>query len=204
VTTLLLATNNKGKVEEFRQLLKGMCKQIVSLAEAGVSNVVEESGASFEENALIKAVEYARQTGMIALADDSGLEVDALGGEPGIRSARYAGAGASDEDRVRFLLSRLAGVPPERRGARFRCVIALATPEGKTATCEGQCEGVIALEPKGTHGFGYDPVFYFPQFGKTMAELTPEEKAKVSHRGRAAVKVPRLFSLPAFSQLCTG
>ena len=204
MTTLLLATNNKGKVEEFRQLLKGMCKQIVSLSEAGVSNVVEESGASFEENALIKAVAYARQTGMMALADDSGLEVDALGGEPGIKSARYAGADASDEDRVRFLLSRLANVPVERRGARFRCVIALATPDGRTATCDGACEGVIALEPKGTHGFGYDPVFYFPQFGKTMAELTPEEKAKVSHRGRAAVKVPALFSLPAFSPFSAG
>lgn len=125
---------------------------------------------------------------LLALADDSGLEVDALGGEPGRLSARYAGEGASDRDRVNYLLSRLKGVPWLERSARFRCVIAIATPDGELEFCSGECQGIITLEPRGKHGFGYDPVFYLPQLDKTMAELPLEIKNQVSHRGQAARK----------------
>jgi XTP/dITP diphosphohydrolase len=146
---------------------------------------VDETGGSFAENARLKAVAYARASGLPTLADDSGLEVDALGGEPGIHSARYAGSGASDEKRYRLLLEKLQGVPWEKRTARFRCVIAVVTPEGQIHTAEGACEGIIAFVPKGEHGFGYDPVFYFPEYGMTMAELPLEIKNQVSHRARA-------------------
>ena len=123
------------------------------------------------------------------MADDSGLEVDALGGEPGRLSARYAGEGASDRDRINYLLTRLEGVPEEKRSARFRCVIAIATPDGKVALCSGECQGFITLAPRGEQGFGYDPIFYLPELGKTMAELPLQLKNQVSHRGRAARQV---------------
>ena len=196
---LLLATNNKGKVNEYRSLLAGVEFDLVSLADLGISAIVDETGKSFEENARLKAMAYARESGLLALADDSGLEVDALGGEPGIMSARYAGEGASDEDRVNHLLSRLKDVPWEERSARFRCVIAVATPDGQVALSEGECLGMIALVPRGEYGFGYDPVFYFLELDKTMAELPPEIKNKISHRGRAAKQVPALLSGPPFA-----
>jgi len=186
---LLLATNNQAKVREYRSLLQSLPYELVTLAERGITTVVSEAGESLEENARLKATVLAAQSQLLALADDSGLEVDALGGEPGRLSARYAGEGASDRDRVNYLLSRLKGVPWEQRSARFRCVIAIATPEGEVEFCSGECRGFITLEPRGEQGFGYDPVFYLPELGKTMAELPLEIKNQVSHRGQAARKV---------------
>jgi len=182
---LLLATNNKGKMREYKHMLKDLPFELVSPAEVGINTEVDEVGGSLEENAILKAATLARESRLLTLADDSGLEVDALGGEPGGLSARYAGEGASDEDRVNYLLSRLKDVPEGKRSARFRCVIAIATPDGEVELCPGECEGIIALEPRGEEGFGYDPIFYLPELGKTMAELSLEEKNGVSHRGRA-------------------
>ena len=185
---LLIATNNAGKLREYRFLLAGVSLALVSPAEAGVTLDIEETGKTFEENARLKAQAFASASGLLTLADDSGLEVDALGGEPGVMSARYAGENATDSDRVLYLLSRLKGVPLERRTARFTCVIAIARPDGKIETCAGECPGVIALEPRGKQGFGYDPVFFMPDMGKTLAELPPAVKNRVSHRARAAAK----------------
>ncbi len=196
---LLLATNNPGKVNEYRSLLKGIPLQLVSLADVGITTVVDEVGESLEENARLKATILAAESGLLALADDSGLEVDALNGEPGRLSARYAGEGASDRDRINYLLSRMKDVPPEKRSARFRCVISVATPAGDVGICTGECRGFITLEPKGEHGFGYDPVFYLPEFGKTMAELPPELKNQISHRAKAAQKVYRLLKKKPFN-----
>ncbi len=190
---LLLATNNEGKAREYRSLLEGVPFELVTPAEVGISTEVAEVGKSFEENARLKATTLAAESGLLSLADDSGLEVEALGGEPGMLSARYAGEGASDEDRVSYLLTKLEGVPQERRTARFRCVIAIATPEGDVELCSGECDGVIAFAPRGEGGFGYDPIFYLPEMGKTMAELSPETKNRVSHRGRAAEKARQLL-----------
>jgi len=190
---LLLASNNRGKVAEYRRLLAGIPYQLVTPSELELDFSVAESGKSFEENAILKATAYAAASGLLTIADDSGLEVDALGGEPGVLSARYAGANASDSQRNEYLLSRLKHVPMERRQARFRCVIALASPKGLIGTVSGECEGLIALEPKGEYGFGYDPVFYLPQMGKTMAELPLKEKNKLSHRARAAAKLKTLL-----------
>jgi XTP/dITP diphosphohydrolase len=183
---LLLATNNQGKVREYKSLFSDLPYEVVTLAEQGITVEVEEAGSSLEENARLKATTIVAQSHLLTLADDSGLEVDALGGEPGPLSHRYAGEGASDADRVNYLLSRLKGVPRVERTARFRCVIALALPGGEVEFCRGECPGIITLEPYGEQGFGYDPIFYLPQLGKTMAELSLEEKNRVSHRGQAA------------------
>ncbi|MCD6555350.1 MAG: non-canonical purine NTP pyrophosphatase [Chloroflexi bacterium] len=182
---LLVATHNPGKVQEYRELLSELPADLVFPAELGLDIRVVESGDSFEENAVLKARAFSQASGFLTLADDSGLEVDALGGAPGVRTARYAGHGASDADRYQLLLHNLEGVPWEARTARFRCVVALATPDGQLHTAEGRCEGVIALAPSGEHGFGYDPVFYMPEYGCTMAELDPAIKNRVSHRARA-------------------
>jgi XTP/dITP diphosphohydrolase len=190
---LLLATNNRGKAREYKSLLEGVPFEVVTPAEVGISTEVVEVGDSFEENARLKATTLARESGLLTLADDSGLEVDALGGEPGTLSARYAGEGASDRDRVNYLLAKLRGVPREKRTARFRCVIAIATPEGEVELCSGECHGFITLEPRGNRGFGYDPIFCLPELGKTMADLTLEEKNKISHRARAAEKARELL-----------
>ncbi len=190
---LLLATGNQGKIAEYRHLLAGIPYDIVSMAEAGIDLEVAETGSTFEENARLKAAALAAASGLLTLADDSGLEVDALGGEPGVRSARYAGEGATDSERNAYLLEKLKGVPPEKRQARFRCVIAIAAPEGKVQYCSGECPGVIAAAPRGRHGFGYDPVFYLPELGKTMAELAPEQKNQLSHRARAAAEAKKLL-----------
>lgn len=190
---LLLATNNQGKAREYKSLLKNVPLELVTLAEQGIITVVDEVGESLEENARLKATLLAAESQLLALADDSGLEVDALGGEPGRLSARYAGEYASDRDRVNHLLSRLEDVPWPKRSARFRCVIALATPGGEVELCSGECRGFIVFEPKGKGGFGYDPVFYLPELGKTMAELPLEIKNRVSHRGQAARKVRQLL-----------
>jgi len=183
---LLLATTNKGKAAEYRDLLRGLDFDIVTLDQAGISGEADESYNTFEENARHKAAFYAELGGLLTLADDSGLEVDALGGEPGVRSSRYAGDSATDQDRVDFLLNKLKGIPQSRRTARFRCVIAIAQPGGDVETAEGTCEGYIAIAPRGSNGFGYDPVFFLPEYGRTIAELSPETKNRISHRGRAA------------------
>ncbi|MDH5696888.1 MAG: XTP/dITP diphosphatase [Dehalococcoidia bacterium] len=188
-----MATNNQGKVREYKSLLKDVPLELVTLAEQGITTVVDEVGESLEENARLKATVLAAESQLLTLADDSGLEVDALGGEPGRLSARYAGEDASDQDRVNYLLARLQNVPWQKRSARFRCVIALATPKGEVELCSGECQGFIAFEPKGKQGFGYDPVFYLPELGKTMAELPLEIKNRVSHRGQAARKLVDLL-----------
>jgi XTP/dITP diphosphohydrolase len=185
---LLLATNNKAKVREYKSLLRGIPYEIVTLAEQGITTEVSEAGGSFEANATLKATTLAAESGLMSLADDSGLEVDALGGEPGPLSHRFAGEDASDADRIDYLLERLRDVPEKERTARFRCVIAIAAPDKLLGLCSGECRGLIATAPKGKHGFGYDPVFYLPELGKTMAELPPEMKNRVSHRAKAAAK----------------
>ncbi len=176
-------------MQEYRQLLQDVPFQLVSLNDLAITEEVDETGQTFEENAHLKADTYAALSGMLTLSDDSGLEVDALSGEPGIHSARYGGdPNASDQDRVNLLLSRLAEVPWERRTARFRCVIALGGVTVPTPWLVGSVAGMIQYEPRGTEGFGYDPVFYLPSYGKTMAELPLEEKNRISHRSDAARK----------------
>ena len=185
---LLLATSNQAKVREYRSLLGSLPYELVTPAELNLTTTVSEVGESLEENAKIKATAFAAASGLLSLADDSGLEVDALGGEPGHLSARYAGEGVTDTERINYLLARLNGVPWEKRSARFRCVIAIARPDGEVALCSGECPGLITFTPRGEQGFGYDPIFYLPELDKTMAELPLELKNKVSHRGQAASK----------------
>jgi XTP/dITP diphosphohydrolase len=185
---LVLATNNTGKVKEFRNLFQNIPFEIVTPKELGIDMDVEENGATYAENARLKACALAAVSGLLSLADDSGLEVDALNGEPGVMSARYAGKSASDAERVNYLLSKLKNIPKGKRTARFRCVIAIASHGGQVEFCEGECNGIIAIEPCGKNGFGYDPIFCFPKYGKTMAELPIEIKNRISHRGRAAQK----------------
>ena len=188
-----MATRNPGKLRELRGLLVDVPYELVSLDDVGVGEDVEETGATFEENAVLKATTYCRLTSLPTLADDSGLEVDALAGEPGVHSARYAGEGASDDERIALLLRNLRDEPTPWT-ARFRCVIAIASPDSEqpdgssesVRTFDGRCEGEIVGEPSGDNGFGYDPVFFMPELGKTMAELTAEEKNAVSHRSVAA------------------
>jgi len=183
---LLVATHNSGKVREYREILAGLPLEVTYLDAEGITFEVEETGTTFAENAILKATIYARLTGLWTWADDSGLEVDALGGAPGVYSARYAGPDATDADRYRKLLDALAGVSWDQRSARFRCTVALATPDGEARTVDGTCEGVIAFGPAGSNGFGYDPVFYFLEQAATMAQLDPGVMNRISHRGRAA------------------
>ncbi len=196
-----MGTSNPGKLEELRALLRDVPFELVSLAEAGIGQSVEETGSTLEENATLKAETYCRLSGLPVLADDSGLEVDALGGEPGVRSSRYAGDEATDAQRIEYLLGKLGETPQDGRRARFRCVVAIAWPlrqaqgrllrqfqAGPLELYSGECPGQIIDKPRGAFGFGYDPVFLLPELGKTMAELSPEEKNGVSHRSRAARK----------------
>jgi len=185
---VLLATNNVGKIRELSLLISSDIWEITTPAREGIDIDVEETGQTFEENATLKAKAFAQTSQLISIADDSGLEVDALNGDPGVLSARYAGENASDTERVEFLLNKLAGVPWENRKARFRCVMAIAFPDGRLERCEGECPGIIALQPQGDNGFGYDPIFYVPEFSRTMAQLTADEKNAISHRGKAARK----------------
>ncbi len=179
---VVLATANKGKEAEFRRLLPPIVR-VLGLAEANVI-LPAETGTTFAENACVKALAAAEQAGTLALADDSGLSVDALGGAPGVRSARFAGEEASDEQNREALLAALSDVPDALRTARFVCAVAVARPEGIVAQAEGVCEGTIAPSPSGNFGFGYDPVFVLPD-GRRMAELVPEEKNLISHRAKA-------------------
>lgn len=191
---LLLATNNRAKVKEYTRLLLGIPHTIVSLADVGIQMIIDETGATFEENAALKAKTYANLSNLLTMADDSGLEVDILGGQPGVLSARYAGEEATDKERIDYLLAKLGGIPWKKRTARFRCVIAIASPEGEVKLFTGECQGIIALKPTGEKGFGYDPIFYLPQLGKTMAELSMDEKNDISHRGQAVIKARRILA----------
>ncbi|MEO7001452.1 MAG: RdgB/HAM1 family non-canonical purine NTP pyrophosphatase [Ktedonobacterales bacterium] len=193
---LVIATTNPHKVEEFRALLADLPYTLVSLTDLGVTLDVEETGDTFAANAILKAVAYADITGLPTLADDSGLEIDALNGEPGIYSARWAGADVTYAERHRILLARLADVPPEGRTARYRCAIAVAepAPRGLSGVVEGTLEGRIADAPAGTGGFGYDPIFYVPEQGRTVGQMSAQEKHRISHRARAASKAHDLLA----------
>ena len=183
---LLLATTNQDKLEEYRAIFSDLPFRLLSLHDILLKMDVEETGTTFARNAELKAVAYAKASGLLTLADDSGLEIDALDGAPGVYSARFGGSEASYEARFRLILEQLKGLQAERRTARFRCVIAIVEPSGYCQTVEGTIEGRIADAPRGENGFGYDPIFLVPDLGKTTAELTPEQKNRISHRGRAA------------------
>lgn len=182
---IIFATGNQGKMREIRKILGDLNVEIVSMKEAGISVDIEEDGATYEENALIKARAVAARTGDCVLADDSGLEVDRLGGEPGVHSARYLGEDTPYDVKNASLIKRLEGVPDEERTARFVCAIAAVLPGGRELTTRAAIEGRIGHEERGSGGFGYDPIFYVPELQKTTAELTEEEKNLVSHRGQA-------------------
>ena len=226
VTKLLIATGNLGKLREYATLLAGLPYQLVSLNDVGITQEVNETGETFEENAWLKASEYSSISGLLTLADDSGLEVDSLNGDPGVRSARYGGeACRNDEDRVALLLKNMEDIPWEKRGAQFQCVIAIADPSGtsslpsysftddqkphpispgkaiprsdtsvesepsRVAQAEGSVAGMIQYESQGKNGFGYDPVFYLPEYGQTAAQLSPTLKNQISHRAKAVESV---------------
>lgn len=185
IEKIIFATGNEGKMREVRMILGDMGIQVISMKEAGVTAEADENGTTFEENAIIKAKEIMEKTGEIVLADDSGLEVDALGGEPGIYSARYMGYDTSYHIKNNSLIERLEGKTGEERSARFVCAIAACFPDGRVLTTRGTMEGQIGYEEKGENGFGYDPVFYLPEYQCYSAELPLEEKNKLSHRGKA-------------------
>lgn len=182
---IVVATKNKGKIKELEYILRDLNVQIVSQRDMNIDVEVEEDGTTFEENALKKATEIMKLSGEVTLADDSGLEVDYLNGAPGIFSARYAGEGASDADRNNKLLAELKDVPFEKRTARFVCVIAAVWPDGRKIVTRGECHGIIHFKPVGNNGFGYDPIFFIPEYNRTMAELNSELKNKISHRAKA-------------------
>ncbi len=191
---LLIATNNPGKLAEYERLLAGCGWELVTPKQLRLTLSDEESGETYEQNAKIKALSGARASGLVTLADDSGLEIDALDGGPGARSARFLGEDAPYEERFAHILGRMAGLPSEKRWARFKCVIAVAEPDSEEVRlCEGEVQGQIALEPEGEQGFGYDPIFYLPQQARTMAELPSHMKDVISHRGRAAMRARPLL-----------
>jgi XTP/dITP diphosphohydrolase len=192
---LLVATNNQGKLSELAEILAELKDRLLTPADLGLTLEVAEAGHTYADNASLKAWAFARASGLITLGDDSGLEVEALSGGPGVYSARYAGPNARDADRRAKLMEALGLIPPPRL-ARFRCVIAVAQPKGEMQLFEGACEGEIILEERGSNGFGYDPIFYLPEYGRTMAELPSEVKNQISHRARAALAaLPYLKSL---------
>jgi len=182
---IIFATGNEGKMREIRMILADLGLEILSMKEAGLTADIEENGTTFEENAVIKARGIAALCQDIVLADDSGLEIDALNKEPGVYSARYMGENTSYHIKNRNLIERLEGVPEEQRTARFVCAIAAALPDGRVLETKAVMEGRIGYEERGENGFGYDPIFMLPEYGKSTAELTPEEKNKLSHRGKA-------------------
>lgn len=185
---VVIATKNKGKAKDFEALFTPLGYEVVTMFEVAPDLEIEETGTTFEENAILKAETLAEQLGKLVIADDSGLAVDAIGGEPGVYSARYAGD-HDDEANIVKVLEKLQGVPDEKRTARFCCALAIAGPNMDTYTVFGTCEGVILHEKRGTNGFGYDPIFFVPELGRAMAELTPEEKGSISHRGNAIRKL---------------
>lgn len=188
---IVLATRNQGKVREFQELLEGYPVDLKSLNDFGPIPEVVEDGATFDDNAYKKALFTAKALGIPAIADDSGLVVEALDGAPGVQSARYSGDNATDQDNIAKLLQELAG--QKNRQAAFECVISIAVPSGPALTYEGRCQGLITEEPRGEGGFGYDPVFYSPELGKTLAEAEPAEKNRVSHRGMALAEIRNEF-----------
>jgi XTP/dITP diphosphohydrolase len=185
VKEIVVASENPGKLREIKESLGGMDVQILSLRDLPPLPPIVEDGSTFRENAFKKARIVAHHTGRLTIADDSGLEVDYLRGDPGVRSARFAGDDASDVDNNRKLLRCLKGVPSPQRGAVFRCVIAVVDPQGRESSIEGTCRGVIGEKERGSQGFGYDPLFIIPELGKTLAEFPLEEKNRISHRGKA-------------------
>lgn len=190
---LLVATHNRGKLREFQEIFHDLPFELLTLDDVGIREDVAETGATLEENARLKANAYVRASGLLTLADDSGLEVDALNGEPGVYSKRYAGEGKSDAERNAHLLEKLRNVPQAKRTARFRCVIAIADAHGNVQTTEGTCNGKIAFESRGTNGFGYDPIFIVDGSTRHLAEFSSAEKNKISHRGRAAIKAREIL-----------
>ncbi|MDY5956667.1 MAG: XTP/dITP diphosphatase [Frisingicoccus sp.] len=185
MNTIIFATSNQNKMKEIREILNDIDVEILSMKEAGIDADIIEDGKTFEENALIKARAIRDLSGCIVLADDSGLEVDALNKEPGIYSARYMGEDTSYDLKNANIIERLKGLSGEERSARFVCAIAAAFPDGSEETCIGTIEGQIGYEPAGENGFGYDPIFFVPEYGCTTAQLSPEEKNEISHRGKA-------------------
>ena len=190
---VIVATRNRGKIREVRDALKGLNLRIYGLSDFPDVPEIEEDGDSFTENALKKARFYSAYFGKLTLADDSGLEVDSLKGQPGVHSARYAGERASNQENNQKLLREMQGVPISKRGARFRCVIAVNPPGGRGVFAEGSCKGRIGFKEKGRKGFGYDPLFILPRDGRTMAELSLEEKNRISHRGKALRKIRKVI-----------
>ena len=186
---LLLASQNPGKLNEMRQLLASLPFRVLRPGDVGLHAAPEETGQTFLENAVLKARHYARLSGLLTVADDSGIAVDALEGAPGLFSSRFGGEGASDADRNALLLEKLRGVPDERRGARFTSAVAVARGEEVLFQVEERVEGRIAPEPRGPHGFGYDPLFFYPPFGCTFGEAAPADKDRVSHRGKAFARL---------------
>jgi len=191
IKIIVLATRNSGKIKEFQQLLKNFPVEIKSLSDFGPIPEVEEDGKTFDDNAYKKALFTAKVLGLPAISDDSGLVVEALNGAPGVKSARYAGENATDQENIEKLLGEMEG--KDDRRAAFECVISIAAPSGPALTYEGRCEGEIAQKPRGTSGFGYDPVFFYPEYNKTFAELSSDEKNRVSHRGKALGAVVEEF-----------
>lgn len=190
---IVFATTNEGKVKEIKEILKDFPIEVVSMKEMGITADIEENGATFEENSLIKARALVKLTGLPALADDSGLEVDYLNGEPGIYSARYLGRDTDYDYKNNYIIDKLSEAEGEERSARFVCVISLVLPDGREFVERGVVEGLIGYEQKGENGFGYDPIFYLPEYGKTSAELPPEEKNRISHRGKALTAMKKLI-----------
>lgn len=190
---MIFATGNQGKIKEIKAILGDIGEEIISMKDAGINIDIVEDGASFEENAIIKAKAVMELTGRLVLADDSGLEVDALNGEPGIYSARYLGEDTPYEIKNRNIIERLEGVEGADRSARFVCVIAAAFPDGEIVTTRGTVEGVIAKEPVGDNGFGYDPIVYVPEFGMTTGQMEPDAKNVISHRGKALTAMKKIL-----------
>jgi len=189
----IIATHNPGKVKEFKEILEPKGYEVKSLAEIGFTDEIEETGHTFEENAILKAEAVAKAVNKMVIADDSGLSVDNLGGRPGVYSARYAGEQKDDQANIDKVLNELRGIEKEQRTARFRCALAVSIPGEETKTVEGHVEGYIAEEPRGEYGFGYDPIFIVKDKDKTMAELTSDEKNKISHRADALKKLSKLL-----------
>ena len=190
---IIFATGNAGKMREIKEILNDIPYEVVSMKEAGVTADIVEDGTTFEENAVIKAKTIAELTGEIAMADDSGLEVDYLDKAPGIYSARFLGEDTSYDIKNKYLIDKLEGVEGEARSARFVCAIACVWPDGTSKVCRATIEGQLAKEPAGENGFGYDPIFYVPEFGKTTAQLSLEEKNKISHRAKALREMKKEF-----------
>lgn len=189
----IIATHNPGKVKEFKEILEPRGYDVKSLAEIGFTEEIEETGHTFEENSVLKAEAVAKAVNKMVIADDSGLSIDNLGGRPGVYSARYAGEQKDDQANIEKVLSELKGIEKEQRTARFRCALAVSIPGEETKTVEGHVEGYIAEEPRGEYGFGYDPIFIVKDKDKTMAELTSDEKNKISHRADALKKLSELL-----------